>query len=168
MSVRVAGRRKFPGAARGCRPSGMRPSLAQAWRGRCALPVRDRADGAIAQAPSLGVQSRKIRFEAGEFRPGLLRLAATGALAVRGCLYEIVYEMRRVVPCFAGDICDFFPPFRGVLAAHYVLPSRVNCTSLYAQPRRHYVRAPIGRGRRAYRRSQVPRPRRKTPDLPSA
>jgi len=154
MSERVAGRRKFLGAARGCRPLGMRLKFAESlgaenlgaesvrWHPRCRriAPLRRR------RPRSAFSPSRKVGFEAGEFRPGLLGLAATGALAVRGCLYEIVYEMRRVVPCFAGDICDFFPPFRGVLAAHYVLPPRVNCTSLYAQPRRHYVRAPIGRG----------------------
>ena len=84
---------------------------------------------------------RKIGLDAGEFRPGLLRLSATRAFAVRGCLYEIVYDMRRIVPCscFAAEVCDFFPPFRGVFAAHHVLPATRQLHSLYAQARRHYV-----------------------------
>ena len=55
---------------------------------------RCRADSAIGPQAALAPREslRKVGLEAGEFRPGLLRLAGTGALAGRGCLYEIVYE----------------------------------------------------------------------------
>jgi hypothetical protein len=38
------------------------------------------------------------------------------------------------------DTGDFVPPFRGVFAAHHCLPPTHEGPSLYAQPRRHYVR----------------------------
>jgi hypothetical protein len=35
--------------------------------------------------------------------------------------------------CFAAEVCDFFPPFRGVFAAHHVPPPATRqLRSLYA------------------------------------
>ena len=130
-NVPLARRRKFRAQPR-LLSVGYATEFAQALAPKTRAAVRDGADRAIAlQAPSRCVQPlRKIGFEAGEFRPRLLRLSATRAFAVRGCLYEIVYDTRRIVPCscFAAEVCDFFPPFRGVFAAHHVLPLGVNCT----------------------------------------
>src|SRR5262245_2160034 len=171
----LARRRKLRVATSGC-PSGMRfgllrPSVPK----RGIVGPRCRADSAIGPlAPSLGEQSlRKIGFETGEFRPGLLRFAGTRSLAVRRCLYEIVYDVGRVVPCscFARDACDFFPPFRGVFAAHHCPPDYASTAPRYMHNRgdiMYYLHAPIGERQRAWPRSRAPRSRRKSPDLRSA
>src|SRR5437763_5288568 len=150
-------------------------SLPKFWRPKTRAAVRDgaRTGPLCRRRPRAACNPlRKIGFEAGEFRPRFLRLAGTGALAVRRCLYEIVYDMRRVVPCscFAGDACGFFHHSAEYLPPILSSQLRVNCTSLYARPRQHYVLFTCCDQREAegLARSRPPRSRRKSPDLPSA
>src|SRR5262249_9511073 len=171
-NVPLARRQKFRAQPR-LGPSGMRLSLPKSWRSKARAAVRDGARiGPLRRRRARAACNplRKVGFEAGEFRPRFLRLAGTGALAVRRCLYEIVYEMGALVPCrrFAVDVCVFLPPFRGVFAANQVPPTPRQRDLVICRPAATLCTRADQRSRRAEGRSRVPDFSGKSPDLPSA
>jgi hypothetical protein len=98
-------------------------------------------------------------FRAGKSRPEIFGFFPPSRLTGGRCLYEIVNQARRVVPWrhIPVDTGDFVPPVRGIFPAHHCLPTTHERRSLYAQPRRDYVRGALIRGVSSVRGASPPR-----------